>query len=744
MKLLYGSLISLLFATTLQAADFTHPAGAWKITLPAGWQVGSRIDPRGYPVHIVTPEKPDEVDHIRKGIWIFAVPIPTDESLEGSSVASLVSQLLISGEPDLKATNLPDVKANLGKLNVSSLDITGRRTASGPWRGRMLVAIEEEQFIVVMYGAAPADWNEFQPIAEKALTTFEGTQKSAPRAEPARPAQPERLSDVADRLKPAIPLLHVLVSNPKEPDNFKSISWGSGFIITEDGYLITNRHVVDKESHGELQRESFDPINVDWDITLKRKTRIADVVAISYREDLALLKIRSDPGEKFSVIPLADSRKARRGDAVAVLGWPNPNALGESDLNANQGTLAAIEHDSRGRVTAIRHSARTTGGNSGGPLYDLELGGVIAVHNISVTSRRDDVAETLTFKGVPSDWIVREFPQVASASSNEKLTIDERHALMAYYFLQNRFGAATIEAKEVLSDYPADGIAAAYLARMETLLGAPSGAKGLTKLALNDPASESLASLLGARTAYEVDDFKTALELANRAVRVAPNNPDAHVILGHVHAGMFHFDQARKEYQSALSLSSDLNPEAHAALGAAAINEWISKNEIIALPPSITPSGDMISHARASLNKSLELWPANNAMSHAFLALASALEGKNADVVPRLNRALAVGKNDPDAILAVAYVLLLQGQFEAASDKVAAAMKIRSSPHAIFFDGWANLELAAALAKAGKTDDAAKYANLGAKEYLIAAKSAPDAGWAPVAQKFGQALYKPQ
>lgn len=743
MKKMFLTVVLCVIVSHVAAAEsYRHPGGAWTITPPEGWVTHAEVDPRGYPVHLLTPDLKGDVKQTRQGILIFAVPIPTDESLEGPSVASLVSGLVKTSDPDLIFTD-PPVPSKLGSEAAVAMDVSGRRAVAGPTRGRMLVSIEEEQFLVVMYFAPPGDWEAFRPVAERALTTFEGMREPPPQAEAPKPAQPEKTSDIAEKLRPSVPLLQIMVKPKDNPDDLQKAGWGSGFIITENGYLITNRHVVNKETTDAGNRESFDPLVVAWDVSLNLPPATADVVAISYKEDLALLKIRGD--QKFSPIPFADARKVRQGDAVAVLGWPNPNSLGESDMNINQGTLAAVEHDKRGHISAMRHSARTTGGNSGGPLYDLELGGVIGAHNMSIATRRGDIAETLTFRAVPADWIVREFPQVAAAGPHPKLKGTERDALVAYYFLQERFGAATIEAQNAMAENPLDGVAAAYLARMYTLLGSPSLAKTMLKIALDHPDSEFLGAILGARTAVEIDDYKTGLDLASRAVRLKPHDPDAHVVMGHVYAGMGRWDQARKEYKEALSLSGDLQAEAHGALGCIAIAEWMMQNEIITIPPRVAPPAQLVAEAKASLNRSLELWPAKNYPSHCCLALIAGLEGKQNEISPRLNRCLAAaGHNDPDAKLGVATVLLMMGDFERANGFVEQAREVRESAHAVFLNGWVSLSAAADAAKQGKNDLAGKLAQDGAKKYLIAAQMSPDAAWAPAAIKVGQIFYTPR
>jgi tetratricopeptide (TPR) repeat protein len=343
---------------------------------------------------------------------------------------------------------------------------------------------------------------------------------------------------------------------------------------------------------------------------------------------------------------------------------------------------------------------------------------------------------------VPADSIVREFPQIIAESLQPKLHGKERDALIAYYFMQERYGAAVIEAQNAISENPQDGVAAAYLARMYTLLGSPNLAKPLLNVALDHPDSEFLGAILGARTAVEIDDYKTGRELASRAVRLQTRNPDAHIIMGHVYAGMGKWDQSRAEYKEALLLSGNLNPEAHSSLGGVAIAEWMMKNEIITIPPKVAPPAELIAEAKASLNRSLELWPAKNFASHACLALIAGLEGKTDEILPRLQSCDAAGLDDPDAKLCAATVYLMMGYSREASGLITDAMKIRKSPHAIFLDGWVFLTEAADAVKKGDNDRARELAKIGGMKYLYAAELSPEAGWAPTASKVGSQFYK--
>ena len=142
---------------------------------------------------------------------------------------------------------------------------------------------------------------------------------------------------------------------------FKQRSLGSGFIISEDGYIFTNNHVVEKA----------DKILVKL---ADGKEYEADVKGRDANTDLALIKIDS-PG-KLPYARLGDSDRARIGDWVFAIG--NPFGL---DHTITAGIISA-----KGRVIGagpydnfIQTDASINPGNSGGPLFNL-AGEVVGIN----------------------------------------------------------------------------------------------------------------------------------------------------------------------------------------------------------------------------------------------------------------------------------------------------------------------------------------------------------------------------
>lgn len=145
-------------------------------------------------------------------------------------------------------------------------------------------------------------------------------------------------------------------------------SAGSGVIISADGYVVTNSHVVDEAD--EIIVRLFDD-----------KTEFsAELIGQDPKNDLALLKIESK--EAFPFVPFADSDKTRVGDVVVAVG--NPFGLGGT---VTAGIVSALGRNiNQGPYDDfIQTDAAINPGNSGGPLVSAE--GEIVGINTAILSR---------------------------------------------------------------------------------------------------------------------------------------------------------------------------------------------------------------------------------------------------------------------------------------------------------------------------------------------------------------------
>jgi len=169
-------------------------------------------------------------------------------------------------------------------------------------------------------------------------------------------------------------------------------AFGSGFVITDDGYIVTNKHVVDG---------AYD-VSVSFS---DGAVFTADIVAVNKRPDLALLKI--DAGKPLPFVKFGDSDALRVGEPVIAIG--NPFGLSSS---VTAGVVSALNRDVN--VTMIDDFIQTDAainhGNSGGPLFNLK-GEVIGVNwAIYGTGQAQSGSAGLGFAIPANDakWVVEE------------------------------------------------------------------------------------------------------------------------------------------------------------------------------------------------------------------------------------------------------------------------------------------------------------------------------------------------
>lgn len=128
-------------------------------------------------------------------------------------------------------------------------------------------------------------------------------------------------------------------------------SWGgSGFIVSEDGTIVTNYHVARKAMKGEALFQEGSRFEI-------RNMKVYDPI-----NDIAIMKISTE--RSFPACALGDSNKVDLRDKVLAVG--NPLGMG---LNITEGSISQILRNDLKETEGIRHTATMTSGNSGGALF---------------------------------------------------------------------------------------------------------------------------------------------------------------------------------------------------------------------------------------------------------------------------------------------------------------------------------------------------------------------------------------
>jgi serine protease Do len=162
-----------------------------------------------------------------------------------------------------------------------------------------------------------------------------------------------------------IPEGQSVMAQVAQPD--KSIWFGTGFIVTTDGYVVTNKHVVHN--------------GVSFKVTFSDGTQLpATLVAESCCADIAVLKIKGD--RPFTPVKLGDSDTLRQGDFVIAIG----NPLGFQST-VTTGIISALNRDFHFTQfdDYIQTDAAINEGNSGGPMFNAK-GEVVGVNSALYTT----------------------------------------------------------------------------------------------------------------------------------------------------------------------------------------------------------------------------------------------------------------------------------------------------------------------------------------------------------------------
>nr|WP_246427038.1 Do family serine endopeptidase [Sphingopyxis panaciterrulae] len=226
-----------------------------------------------------------------------------------------------------------------------------------------------------------------------------------------RSGAPESFADLVEQLQPAVVNISTKQEvtlgvrlNPfagtREPITQEQQGGGSGFLISADGYIVTNNHVITGGPRGEQVNE------VTVTLTNRKEYR-AKIVGRDATSDLALLKIDAT-GLPF--VKFGDSNKARVGDWVVAIG--NPLGLGST---VTAGIISAVQRNlgSGPYDRYIQTDTAINRGNSGGPLFDLQ-GNVVGITNMLISPVGANIGVNFA---IPADAAI---PVIEALKSGER------------------------------------------------------------------------------------------------------------------------------------------------------------------------------------------------------------------------------------------------------------------------------------------------------------------------------------
>jgi len=173
------------------------------------------------------------------------------------------------------------------------------------------------------------------------------------------------------RQMPDNPLFRNFPGIPQPPQ--RGGGTGSGFIISPEGYVLTNHHVIN----------GAETIKVRLELADKEKTMEAELIGSDKKTDIALLKIKREGNDTtpFPFIPMGDSKKLEVGEWVIAIG--NPFGLSHT---VTMGIVSAKGRDIGSGLydEFIQTDASINPGNSGGPLLNMK-GEVIGINTAIIS-----------------------------------------------------------------------------------------------------------------------------------------------------------------------------------------------------------------------------------------------------------------------------------------------------------------------------------------------------------------------
>jgi len=565
---------------TIPAGDYLHyehVGKAFGVEYPMRWQPVVEIKD-GNVTYAFTPQVGTlTIDKVYKGISLQRMIVNAGSSfyrLSTEAMVQRISRILQAQEPGVTMSStskqvdvngVPGYKLDFqGTLN----DFPGQGVFVG-W----LTIVQKDSFVYMITGMAPqAEWASIAPTADAMLSKI-------------RLGRPE-LSQ-RDKTWTAQELVEVykesVVSVVAGYEN-KPIGTGSGFIIREDGYLVTNHHVV----WDDKAEKFYTHFTIEWDSTTKKPAASAVLVGARRESgghwlqslttggaDIALLKIVE--GGPYKPVTLTSFQDIQLGDSVVAMGFPRRDlfdAFGSSlSIFITKGGIVRFNRDENDRLKSIYTDAKITHGNSGGPCFDLSTGGVFGIntfgawHGIeqSEQSFRDlQLGDLVGYYGViPIQYVFDEFPQYSRypAEYDQHFGARDYIILAREFFMQGLYTAALKEVNKALEKAPSNadalylkGFCHANLKEYKETLDAWNKA-----LKYNPQHYDTLLTM--AWLYCELKEYLKASDYIEQAVAVKPKNYQGYLQRGRIYLAIERYAEAMEDAKQAQTLTHGMVPE---------------------------------------------------------------------------------------------------------------------------------------------------------------------------------------
>ncbi|MDH7603082.1 MAG: PDZ domain-containing protein [Armatimonadota bacterium] len=234
------------------------------------------------------------------------------------------------------------------------------------------------------------------------------------------------MTTAVEAVRPALIRIHVVSADYRQGREVKTESFGSGVIISPEGYAVTNHHVA------------MDAERIVCNLADKREVE-AKLVGTDPLADIAVIKLISPDGKPFPYAEFGDSSKLEVGDKVFAMGCPfalsqsvTMGMISNTEMILPKELITEEDFTLEGEpvgsmVRWIGHDALIRPGNSGGPLVDVN-GKIVGINEISFglsgaipSNLAREVAEQIIKNGrVIRSWLGIEVQPLLKSSNLEK------------------------------------------------------------------------------------------------------------------------------------------------------------------------------------------------------------------------------------------------------------------------------------------------------------------------------------
>jgi len=274
--------------------------------------------------------------------------------------------------------------------------------------------------------------------------------------EAAVPAASSDVDAAIERMYPALVRIYVVMEEGADGRMKKMQGAGSGSIISTDGYVLTNHHVAGRGTRFVCTLSDREEV----DATLVGTDALADLAVIKL--DLSTRRIKDQP---LAVATFGDSDRVKVGDVVLAMGCPGGlsqsitrGIVANRELISSKFTGGGMKLDGEPVGELVRwigHDAVIFGGNSGGPLVNLD-GQIIGINEVGIASLGGAIPSNLAKKVadelIKSGHVTRSWIGLEAQPLLRGMT-DGKGALVATVWKDSPAAKAGIEAGDFITEY---------------------------------------------------------------------------------------------------------------------------------------------------------------------------------------------------------------------------------------------------------------------------------------------------